>query len=795
MKKFVQLLFITTIFLFPQVLTGQNEIVIKGKIIDNSGTPLIDANVSIVDSSYGGSTDGNGDFVIELPGDYINKEIVLEVHYVGFITQYKSINLVTRTNVYDFELERDVLSIKPIIVTAQRREENLQNVPTSITTMDSEEMRKRGIERVFDLQNSIPNFYLGDGTFNFMNSSSIRGIAGASRASGVETRANYYVDDVYIGRSIAMDLDLFDLERIEILKGPQGTLFGKNTVSGVVNLTTRKPFNRWERAISVDAGNLGFLNNNIVFNTPLVESKLFARFSGRITRRDGYVKNIYHHTDMNGLNILTGRLQLRYIPSPNMDINLSIDAVRDRRDRRTAVEALQGPGYDVAPKPREIAHDVDEYEHRDIFGCSLNTLYQFPNNYSIKSITAYRKIDDWGTFDEDLSAEDLNWGEQVYNDIHFTQEIRLTSPLFEKFNFISGLFYFYQKAGLKFQVTGTPEASIPNMIFFSEGPVTTNSIAGYFHGNYNITGNLSIFGGIRYTYEYKKINWTQINGPDPFIIYLNIENYNDTYSKGVPSPQIGIQYKSLNQLMCYGKVTWGYKSGGWGNHTVQTIESLKLKPEYAVSYEAGIKLTTLDNRLSFNTAAFLSKFDDYQTEVWRSAPFGLVLPIYTNAAKVTSKGFEMELIASPLENLSLSASLGYVDAKYDEFTVASEYNYEGHRLELAPETEYNLSAEYKMPITNIGTFSVRGNFIHRDDFYWDANNEPDFLVKGYELIDGKIGYESYDGSFGIYVWGKNLLDKLYMLSRSIAPVGAPFAWYGMPRTFGVQITYNFLNTN
>jgi iron complex outermembrane receptor protein len=170
----------------------------------------------------------------------------------------------------------------------------------------------------------------------------------------------------------------------------------------------------------------------------------------------------------------------------------------------------------------------------------------------------------------------------------------------------------------------------------------------------------------------------------------------------------------------------------------------------------------------------------------------LSLPVYTNAAKVTSKGFELELIAAPLKNLSLFSSLGYVIATYDEFITPSEKNYEGNKLELAPETEYNFSIEYKIPVIDIGTFSIRGDFIHKDDYYFDASNKEDFHIAGYELIDGKIGYESFDGSLGIYLWGKNLTDNLYMLTRAIFPSPVKYAWYGIPRTFGIQVKYSLL---
>ena len=233
---------------------GQGEIIIKGKVTDLEGHPLIDANISIVKTSYGASTDRNGDYVFKIPDNYVDREVTLEVRYVGFITQSVKIKLTTGNNIYNFRMEEDVFSVKPVIVTAQRREENVQEVPISITALNNSEINNKDINRVIDLQYSVPNFFFGDGTFNYSAPSSIRGISGSSRASGVEARTNYYIDDVYMGRSVAVNQDLFDVERIEILKGPQGTLFGKNTVSGVINITARKPFNGWEGTVSVDAG-------------------------------------------------------------------------------------------------------------------------------------------------------------------------------------------------------------------------------------------------------------------------------------------------------------------------------------------------------------------------------------------------------------------------------------------------------------------------------------------------------------------------------------------------------------
>jgi len=519
--------------------------------------------------------------------------------------------------------------------------------------------------------------------------------------------------------------------------------------------------------------------------------------------RDGFVRNVYLNKDMNVENTLYGRFQLRYLPIPNLDINLSIDALRDRRDRTIAI-VLDGPGLEdfiaLSPGPREVAYDLPEYEHRDIFGTSLSATYHFPTKYSLKSITAFRKVRNWSNRDEDFTTLPWHVGVDTSWDAHFTQEIRLISPSFDNYNFVAGLFYFYQKADQifgSFGFYGRPDQEpLGEGFLLSYGPVNTYSIAGYFHNTYHFNTRLSIFGGLRYTYEYKTINWTQIDYDDHGGFFINLENYQDSYSKGVFSPQIGIQYKPWNQLMFYGKTTWGYKSGGFGNHTVVKIEHLKLDPEYVISYEGGFKLGLFNNKLSINTAIFLSRFDNFQTEVWEMAITVLgefQYPIYVNAGKASTRGVEMELMATPLKNLSLSASLGYVDAKYDTFYVEDlEYDYTGNRIELAPEFEYSLSIEYRIPIDNFGDFSIRGDYIHKDNLYFDPRNTKNFYMPAYDLINVNIGFESMNGSFGVNLWVRNLTDNLYRLTSAELFGGINYAWYGLPRTYGIKVTYRFI---
>jgi len=778
----------------PSVAFEDDECIIQGMISDQSAKPLIGANVMIENTGYGSSSYENGVYYLALPDSVQGKEVVLVVQYMGYISKSQNLKLTTAKTICDFQLEIDVLSLRPIVVSAQRRVEDLQKVPISITSVSAEEMQDRGAERIIDLQYSVPNLYMGTGETQSQIYTSIRGISGYVRTSGGEARASYYIDDVYVGRTYAVNRDLIDLEQVETLRGPQGTLYGKNTVSGAVNYTTKKPHGNWESTLGFNTGNFNYVNAYTIINAPLVSNKLFARFSGKISTRDGYLKNLYNNKDMNGWHIINGRFQLRYLPDSALDITLRLHGLRERRDRSIFGIATEGDGFDAAPDPREVSHDAGGYAHRDIYGGALTVSYLFSNNYSLKSITAYQKVKAWSLDDQDLSPQYIAISESVNSDYQLTQEFRFSTPINSNFNFITGLFYFYQKTNMELDILAGPDFTFPNIRFYSDGPVTTNSLAGYFSCNYTISSKISLTGGIRYTYEYKKINWMAKNEPEP-IVFIDVPNFRDTYSQGELTPRFSISYFPNSNILLYGSISRGYTSGGWSNGTVSSLEHLKYKPEFVTSYEIGSKLLFFKNRLKFNASVFFERFRDFQDEMWRDLSTGENTIYFTNAAKVTSKGFEMELSAVPWKNLKLSAALGYTDARYDEYKNGGGVgiHFDGHRLENAPETEYSFTVGYQRPIDRLGIIKINADFIHKDSFYTGASNRTGTLVPGYELLNGRIGFQTIGHSFSVYLWGKNLTDKVYMLYRSFVFLGFPFAWYAIPRTFGISLEYKLFN--
>ncbi len=256
MDKVSFLSFLSILLLPVGLVLGQDEIKIKGKVTDNKGDPLIGANVIVLNTSYGSSTEWNGSYFIDLPESEKEQEVTLEARYVGYISKSISIILTSETTLQNFILEKDVLSLKTVIVTAQRREENLQTVPISVTAIESDEILNIGAKRVIDLRYTVPNLNFGPGN-NYQGGirTSIRGIVGTSNNTGAEPRAGYFIDDIYCGRMLAFNQDLLEVERVTVLRGPQGTLFGKNVISGLINISTRKPHGRLEGNLRLEGGN------------------------------------------------------------------------------------------------------------------------------------------------------------------------------------------------------------------------------------------------------------------------------------------------------------------------------------------------------------------------------------------------------------------------------------------------------------------------------------------------------------------------------------------------------------
>jgi iron complex outermembrane receptor protein len=790
MKKALFIPLLSVLLLLSEIASGQDGINIKGKVTDNKGDPLIGANVVVLNSSYGSSTEWNGSFFVNLPESEKEKEVTLEARYVGYISKSVSIILKSETILQNFSLEEDVLSLKTIIVTAQRREENIQTVPISITAIESDEIINKGAKHVKDLRYSVPNLSFGMGaSYTYGMITTIRGIAGLSNNTGAEPRTGYYIDDIYCGRRLAFNQDLLEVERVTVLRGPQGTLFGKNVISGLINISTRKPHGRLEGNLRLEGGNYNNFGANFMLNVPVIENRFFAKIAGKVSRRDGYVTNIYNNKDTNGEEIIGGRLQFRYLASDELELLLNFDGFESSMVPR-AETILNDGRYE---SPRELSHDEDGFDHLDLYSTALTVNYRFLNGLNFKSISSFRWNNNWNGSDWDFSSDPYLTAEWTDSTRQFTQEFRLTSPVYEIFDYVAGVYYLYQNIDKNATVTAGPEFPVPDAEVFCKGIVIRNSIAGYINANLHLHQNLTLNAGLRYTYEKSTAEFNSKNYPEP-IFYIDVDNYTDTYSEGVLSPKLGLNYSLSPNVFIYGFVAQGFTSGGWNLYFTSTLERIKYLPEYATNFELGIKSSWWNNRVIVNLSGFHTRFKDFQVGQYFVTEEGVWESSRTNASKVTTKGFELEISILLLEELKISGGWGYADARFDEYKNAGGegIDYDGNRLPWSPKNEYNISIEYQQSVSNLGSILLYVEFVHQGNYFCMASNDVELsFVDSHELLNARIGFNFANNLVGISLWGKNLLDELYMLDNSPAR-SDPSVWYGPPRMYGIDIYYNFL---
>ncbi len=479
---------------------------ITGQVIAReTGESLPGANIELIGSNLtekmGALSDAEGRYTIldVPPGAY-----TLKVTFVGYLetTVENVVVSVDESVEVNIRLSVSPYELKEIVVTARKRKEDLQKVPISITAIDVSTIEQRGADRIHDLEYAVPNLKFARTQTNGNTQVNIRGIGDYSRNIGHEARAGVYIDGIYAGRSVAVNQDLLDLEGVEVLRGPQGTLFGKNTVSGAISLTTRKPNGLFQGKFSIEAGNFRHIQPKIILNVPLIENKLFAKIAAKKLNRNGFIKNLHNGKDLNGQNTLGGKFQLRYLASEALELNLNIDGLTERTSG-TFFVAIGSPEVDLAPDPREVNHDADEFFSRDMFSGSLSVDYEFPSGYALKSMSSYSTSDVDNLLDDDYTNQFILAVSRNQQNRHATQEIRLTSPLGQTVDFVTGLYYFYQKAATKLFYNLGPTFAIPNYHGETPGNVKTNSVAGYFHGNVHLTDKVSLTGGLRYTYEKK----------------------------------------------------------------------------------------------------------------------------------------------------------------------------------------------------------------------------------------------------------------------------------------------------
>lgn len=705
-------------------------------------------------------------------------------------------------------------SFEEIIVTAQKRAQRLQDVPISISAFTTRNLENIGAESLEDIAFRTPNFSYQKSSDIKLMPATIRGVNGG--VSGGEDQAvAMYIDEVYLGTATAAQFDLFDLERVEILRGPQGTLFGRNTTGGAISFTTKKPTDDFHAIAAATVGNYNLVRLQGMVSGPIVESKVAGKISAVYHDRGGLTDNVYLGEKTNDEHNWSVRGQLRFTPKDDVEFNLSADYREVRREpTREILEdnflfQLGIPGLDFVsdgdPENFSISQESPSVERLNAWGIALNGVIGF-ESFDLTSITAYREHEYFIEVDTDTTPILWAYDGDPEDQWQFSQELRLTSTTNGSFDWIAGLYYFHQYTDNQSFVRlgrdildflGFP--SDVDLFARGNGKVKANSYAAYAQGTYHLNDKLDAIVGLRVSHDKKSINYEQTDETGGVVgvvtPFINSNSWTEVTGDAT------LSYKINKSAIAYVKGARGYKAGGF-NDGLGSEDNPAFDPEYVWSFEGGVKSTLIQNKLVFNFSVFHMRWDDIQIAGFDTVEREgeLVFGVFTgNFGKAKSSGFEAEFQAYPFEGLQFVGSLAYLDGKFTEGDPVdpndpdAEPNIaKGNKLPLAPDWKFTLAAEYSHPVP-WGELSWQLEYTYTGDTElssFGANgNNPLGHVDPYSLLHARVSLDMKNG-VNIGIWVRNITDEVHATrfqDLNFPPIFSSFQALSEPRTYGIDL--------
>ena len=675
--------------------------------------------------------------------------------------------------------EREREEQKPVTPPATATE------PVSATVITREQIEHANIDDTKQVGPYVPNLSIHDIGDRRTQVSSIRGLVNSNFG---DPTVGLYVDDVPIADWRAFDIELFDIERIEVLRGPQVTRFGRGAEAGMINVVTQQPSGKYEGQATFKYGNYNTQLYRASVSGPILKDKLLFRLSGLESKRDGYLKNEFDGSRPDFRDNLAGRAELQFAPVPELKMTLSLDGQLARDGAQTYV-LLSRPDLfkvDNNTKGREDTHSE---------GVALKNVYEAPG-FELTSITSSR---DWTTnhsiADVDFTPQNLLAFKDDYQFVQWSQELRVASAGTPGcWKWFTGV-YFEDKqtdVNVASQALDTTNIQAPPPAGLGlpfTAPIQDHrlahlydrTIAVFGETTYTAWDKLDATFGLRYENNFNSIRRRrELEAPMENLVLTAAPFLNAQTESNVVLPKFELAYRVEPSLTVYSTVAEGYRPGGFSHLTIDP-KLAEWKPDFLWNYEAGLKGNWLNQRVECDLALFYDPVRDYQDRRQEgSGQLGV-----ENASRASTRGFETDIVGRPLQGLELVTGFGYNDARYDKFhDQVTGQNFDGHTILLASKYNFSLSAQY---LHSTG-FLIRSEYqgVGRYPFQEDNFKKQ----AAYQLFNQKIGYETKH--YGIYIYGKNLLDVHYShlgFPNFVGPglVGSP----GDPRTFGVMGTLKF----
>ena len=725
--------------------------------------------------------------------------------------------------------DADTATVEDIIVTARRTEESAQRTPLALTAFSGETLTRIGAQQVTDIQGSVPNLNLvqGRGSSNATNIY-IRGVGQPDALQTFDPAVGVYVDDVYYSRIRGTQFDLLDLERMEVLRGPQGTLYGKNTIGGALKLVSRRPGQDFRARASAAYGDYDQIDVQGAVSGPITDT-LALGLSALHSERGGYVTDPVTGAEYNDKNSNAVRASLAWDPASNLRIDLNADYAKD--DAGMTVGQAQNTLTNLLGVPMMVLPAVaPEYDFKtrttpglpnetrlETWGSALRMAWDLSDRLTLKSITSYRELstDDYLDFDatelqiaDALVAVDQNQTSQEFQ-LTYTSD-RLTA--------VGGVYWLKEKVG-SHQESYNDDLTA-NLVLsplwngdytftrFIDDDLETTSKAIFANVSYAVTDALRLSAGVRYTEEEKQYTrFTYVTSDSPYLV--STHGFAPRGSWDDSSIMLSADYQLSDEAMVYARYAQGFKSGGFNGRANSPGESTEYQPETADTFEVGAKTQYWDNRLRLNMAAFFTKYEDFQARVTglETDPNGL--PVGTlsviNAGALDIFGFELEGVVVPVRGLTLDTQIGFLDADYQQFDDARFTAFGGTRSfqdpAFSPKWTLRFGGQYEYVLDGGSSVTVGGAAKFRskmalavDNTYVNTDTEiPGMYQDDYWLYDARVVWADASDRYTVGLYGQNLSDEVYKTdAQEFSSIGSiRTAYYGAPRTWMVKLTAKY----
>ena len=819
---------------------GQQRGRLAGLVRDRGGNPIDGASISLTPGQAGSVTDEQGRFRLN---NIISRTYTLSVSYIGYESYISTIDISSIENrELVVTLERNNIVLTGLTVTAQKRSENSKEVPIALSNVSGGFIENNVVESMGALSSFIPGVQVQEQSALFPGFV-IRGLTSDVASLNVDNRVSVFQDGVSASKQISAYAEFFDVDRVEVLKGPQGTLFGRSAQIGAIHLITRHAKNETSGNFTLGIGNYNQMRANGFINLPLIKNKLFVRVAGISNNRDGYIKNLSGGTLM-GKNTIATRTSIKYVPCKNSVLDLIVNYQHDRNPGQDFKSGTFAPkGGDLSPYSfADLGSGRNgQTDKRDLYNITAQYKQYFSDGLTLTAITGYRTLTGTSVFDSDgTKAQALDFmADADYT--QFSQEVRLNLDK-QYFSGFAGANYFHEYGNERFMVTmdersffamlspllaskirgfkilpmiidGEPNLALSNDPLNGKPFQTLHTEANndngvnnhatdiFADGTYKVTPHFKITAGGRAIFE-NQSTFYRVDPSPGTLGFLLGKGVNDLFKPTVGRidkskfcfdwvGRVVIQYDFSREVTLYG--SW---SKGRRPNVVQINADTTeyLRAEIVNNYEIGIKNLLFDNRLQFNVSSFIYDYRNFQTS---SADInGGSLYRVMDSGKATGKGIEAELNFAATKSLTFFANYAFMDARFnDKNSDGKVQALAGNTFRLTPKQSGSAGFSYQFGLRKSGVLTINLNATYKSGFFFDDQNTPGLCQGEYVLLNTTLLYTSKNGRYGFRLNMSNITNKHFLIDAGNTgqTFGIPTFVPGAPRFFGAQLFVNLHN--